>query len=688
MQEKKKITSIRNLFAAAATAGLATPAAAQAVTVGSLSATMAPWMLLAVPAVMALWWVMKSIPQERLKQIFPGIQLLAKVKREEPAPTRMPWWQYVPITLATAAVVGALAKPEWNPQAPLEGTGPVMLVVDNGWSAARNWKMRTIQMENLIARADRAGRSVIIVPTAAPTDGSPLTAIGPVSAADALRQVREMKPNPWPTQRQEALQALGAVKNDQKTSVIWLSDGLDDDKARALAEKLQTYGTLTVFEDEQAVAPRLIDQPAGLLDKLTVTVRRAQTSNADKFPLIVADQKGQPLGSSEAVFKSGESKAEVTFELPTHVANDITSVSIEGDNTAGARVLIDERFRRRPVGVIQTGTDSLANESRYPVQALGPYVDLHQGTVDDLLKRKLAVIIMPDGASNSPGLNKKIEKWVNEEGGTLLRFAGRNLSQQENIDSDPLLPLKLRKGSRSLGGDASGSKEARIAPFAAKSPFAGITVPADVTIREEVLPQPGTDTDENTWARLDNGTPLVTAKKHGKGQIVLVHTSADPSWSNLAYSSAYIEMLRAVVTTSQGVADKLENGDISLPAVKVMDGQGKLGAPGPSVRPLTTKDIDDADVGPRHPPGFYGNQSLQQAHNLSVAVPELKPLGKMPEGTHRKIYEAVSKDTDLTGYMWGGAFAFLLVDMMLMAWQRRGKRAPAQTEKRKSTLAP
>lgn len=675
MEKEHPTTSTRNIFRAAAAGTLAAPAAAQAFTIGPIAATFTPWMLLAIPATLALWWVMKSIPQERLKQIFPGIQLLAKVKHEEPSPTKMPWWQYVPITLASLAAVGALTKPEYNPQTPLQGSGPVIMVVDNGWSPARGWSARIAQAENLITRADRAGRSILIVPTAAPEDGSPLASIGPVPAAEALSIIKDMKPQPWPTSRADALETIKKIDSNQKTSVFWLSDGLGDQSVGPLAQKLQELGNVTVIEDDASINPRLIDVPSGAAEKLTVAVRRVLTDKEEKIVLTVADKKGNGLGSAEAHFPAGAAKAEAVFELPNHVANDIDHIVIPDDNTAGARVLLDESFRRRPVGIIQTGTDSLASEARYPLQALAPYAELHQGNIDDLLKHKLAVMIMTDAASTAPGLNKKVEKWVSEEGGTLLRFAGPNLAQQESNKDDPLLPLKLVRGSRTLDGGASGNGPARIAPFPASSPFAGLTPPADVTIREEVLPQPGTDTAGNTWARLDNGTPLVTAKKHGKGQIVLVHTSADPAWSSLAYSQSFIEMLRAVVTSSQGVSQKLENGDVSLPPVRVMDGEGRLTAPTAAVRPLTPEAIKKNEVGPRNPPGFYGNESLQQAHNLAAAVPELKPIGDLPPGVERRAYETGSKDRDLTGYLWGGVFAFLLLDMAVMMWTRRGRRA-------------
>ncbi len=689
MNQDKNTSSIKGRYKlAAGVAAVATPAAAQAASIGALSLSLSPWMLLSVPAVVGLWWLMKSIPKQPVRQIFPGITLLYNLKSEEQTPTRMPWWQYIPITLAAAAVVGALAKPEWNPEAPLEGSGPVTQLIDNGWPSARNWNARTDSANHLIDRAERAQRSVIIVPTAAPDDGSPLRAIGPISAGEARQVIKDMKPHPWPVDRAAALQALTALGTTEKGSVFWLSDGLHDENAAPLAEKLKEFGKLTVIEDDKSIAPRLIDQPAGSSENLTVTVRRTQTGSEETVPLTAVDEAGQPLYQVTATFKVGEDKADAVFKLPSEIGNQVTSITIEGDNTAGARVLLDERFRRRPVGLIQSGkTDgapSLLNESDYLQHAMGPYVDLHQGSIDDLLNRKLAVIVMADSVSVGNAQNKQLEEWV-RAGGTLLRFAGPRLAEQPITTEDPLLPLKLRQGSRTLGGNVSGGKEGKLAPFADTSPFAGIALPDNVNIKQQVLPQPGMDNDGNTWARLQDGTPLVTAGKHGAGQIVLVHTTADPRWADIAYSGLFVDMLRAVVTSSQGVANQLEGGEISLPPVKIMDGEGRMTTPSPAVRPLTAQAIADHNVSPQHPPGFYGNESVKQAHNLSGAVAELKPLAALADGIVRKTYEAGKKDTDMTGYMWAGALAFLLLDMGIMLWQRRGSRS---TPKKTRTTTP
>src|SRR3546814_10714262 len=86
--------------------------------------------------------------------------------------------------------------------------------------------------------------------------------------------------------------------------------------------------------------------------------------------------------------------------LPTEMRNRIALLSIEGETTAGATVLLDERWRRRPVGLVIAGTDQqtqpLLSESYYLESALQPFTELRKGTVDELLQRQIAVLALPD----------------------------------------------------------------------------------------------------------------------------------------------------------------------------------------------------------------------------------------------------------------------------------------------------
>ena len=83
--------------------------------------------------------------------------------------------------------------------------------------------------------------------------------------------------------------------------------------------------------------------------------------------------------------------------------------------------------------------------------------------------------------------------------------------------------------------------------FDKDSPFLGLAAPDEVTVSRQVLAEPEPGLAAKTWARLADGTPLVTAAPRGKGLIVLFHVTADTTWSNLPISGLFVDMLRRIV---------------------------------------------------------------------------------------------------------------------------------------------
>ncbi|MBP0587714.1 hypothetical protein J8J22_21885, partial [Mycobacterium tuberculosis] len=69
--------------------------------------------------------------------------------------------------------------------------------------------------------------------------------------------------------------------------------------------------------------------------------------------------------------------------------------------------------------------------------------------IPELLEQKPSVIIMADIGKLPGETEQAMVDWV-AKGGTLIRFAGPRLAG--NSEHDPLLPVNLRKGERSLGG--------------------------------------------------------------------------------------------------------------------------------------------------------------------------------------------------------------------------------------------
>ena len=253
----------------------------------------------------------------------------------------------------------------------------------------------------------------------------------------------------------------------------------------------------------------------------------------------------------------------------------------------------------------------------YLDRALEPFSEVQRATLGNLLDGRFAVVALADIGQVVAADRPALERWL-ENGGVLVRFAGPKLAE----GADDLLPVRLRSGTRLLGGALTWSTPARLGAFPPESPFAGLRPPADLRVLRQVLAEPDLDLSSKTWARLEDGTPLVTAERRGNGWLVLFHVTANTAWSDLPLSGLFVEMLQRLVGLSQGVAGA--QGAAALPPLASVDGFGRLGPPRAGVLPAGPEVFEEARIGPQHPPGFYGTQESRRALNLSVA------LGPMP----------------------------------------------------------
>lgn len=620
-----------------------------------------PWLLLAGLALPAIWWLLRVTPPAPLTVRFPPARLLLGLRSREEQPARMPLWLTVLRMLLAALVVLGLAEPVVDPAAGLRGSGPLVLVVDNGWAAAQNWRERRNAWEGLLDRADREGRPVQIALTARVRPDRPVGFSGLLRPDDAREVLRAARPVPWPADYGSVLEAVDAAAIDGSAHVVWLSDGLDGERAGALAERLQALGSLDVMVGEAGRAPLLLDPPEGGPSGLDAALRRISDSGRRAAWVRAVDPGGRVLARGEAVFEDGERTAGVRLALPGALRNEAARLQVEDQRTAGAVFLLDERWRRRPVGAVSGGSSEsdqpLLSALYYLERALRPFGSLTRGGVAELTESALAVVVLSDVGKLARADVDRLGAWI-ERGGVLLRFAGPRLAQ----GGDALLPVALRKGGRALGGALSWSRPARIAPFAEGSPFFGLRVPGDVRVRRQVLAEPSLALADRTWARLTDGTPLVTAERRGRGWLLLVHVTADMEWSNLPISGLFVEMLRRIVDLSQGV--EAVGPDAALPPLAALDGFGALGDPPPGAAALDARRIEDARAGSRSPPGYYGTDAARRALNLSPGVAVHAPLGELPDGVSRIGY-ARGAETPLRRWLLLAALVLAVVDTVV-----------------------
>ena len=621
----------------------------------------APWVLAALGVLPVLYWLLRLTPPSPRIVRFPAIRLLRDLVSREETPARTPLWLVLMRVLLGTLIIAALAHPLLNPRADMPGSGPVIVVVDDGWAAGRDWPARRNALDAILDQADRSGRNVVLVTTARPASGEETAAAGPMRASDARRLAQTMAPQPWPTDRAAALSAIEALELDGSAHAVWLSDGLQGEQAQALAARLQQFGSAEILTDEAGRTARLVVQPETRGNDLVVRVMRAHAGAAEPVTIRASAEDGRLLARDTASFAEGDREAELRFTLPTELRNEITVVGIEDESTAGAKVLLDERWRRRPVGLVSSRAEGssqpLLSDLHYLDRALSPFSEVRRGTVAELLRRDIAVLIMTDVGALAEGEAERIRDWIGD-GGILIRFAGPRLAR----NADELVPTRLRLGDRTLGGALSWNEPARLAPFPGESPFAGLAVPGDVTVTRQVLAEPSLDLADRTWARLADGTPLVTAAELGAGRIVLVHTTANPDWSNLSLSGLFVEMLRRTVALSSGVAG--EASQPTLDPVEVLDGLGRLVPPPAGAFPLNRDALGPDAIGPRHPPGFYGTADSRVALNLSSLVTGLEPLRDLPAGLARATYGGRG-EIDLKPWLLAGATALAIIDLLV-----------------------
>jgi hypothetical protein len=622
----------------------------------------APYLLYALIGLPIIYWLLRVTPPAPKRIVFPPLRLLFGLKSSEETPARTPWWLLLLRLIAAALAILALSEPLYDPTPVAQGSGPLVLVVDNGWTSAAEWETRQAAMSRALTGATRDDRPILIVGTA---ENAPVTAQF-LDPATALQIINDMTPRPWLPDRAKALAQLQTMTFAGTPEIMWLSDGLDHGDAKAFGDGLAAIGALGIFTDEADKGPLAMRPPDNVAAGFGINLTRVPTDVARTGRVAALDARGQILETAPYTFQIRESETKTTIALPLELRNDTVRIALMGHESAGSVQLIDARFRRRPVGLVSGAATDAANrylsDVYYLRRALEPYAELHEGTIDQALDSGIAVLMVADIGQLNAAEHERVQKFV-EDGGVLIRFGGPRLA----ANADDLVPVRLREGERLMGRAMTWASPQRLTPFADDSPFRGLNIAEDVTVSRQVLAEPSVELADHTWARLTDGTPLVTGAPRGRGWIVLFHVAASPGWSTLPISGLYVDMLRRVIELSEGVrggAAAARTG--TFPPYQTLDGFGRLEKPFPEATPIRASEIEATNVGPLHPPGLYGVQGALIALNAFGTRSMLAPLDI---GRSLFPYSGTAA-RELKWPMLETALIILLLDAVISLWLR------------------
>ncbi|MFN4155442.1 MAG: DUF4159 domain-containing protein [Paracoccaceae bacterium] len=627
-----------------------------------------PMLLLGLIALPLLWLLLRAVPPAPIRRRFPGVALLLGLRDEEAEADKTPWWLLLLRMAAIAAAIIAFAGPVLNPVERQAGRGPLLIAMDATWADARDWPRRIDRAAALVDEAARDGRPVAVIRL---TDAPGQVAF---QAADAVAsRLAGVTPQAWGPRD---LAGWAASLPEGGFDTFWLSDGLEHPGRAALMAAFAAKGGVTVFESPRpvfALFPARYDEGA---IQLVATRLPADGTVSVEVSARGPDPSGveRELARIGLDFGAGDARAEAALSLPPELRNRITRFEIAGLRSAGAVSLTDDSLKRRKVALIGGGADreglQLLSPLHYLRQALEPVADLMEGNLTDLLLASPDVVIMADVARLSQTDTDALLDWL-DTGGLLLRFAGPQLAASDvsRMSEDPLMPVRLREGGRSVGGAMSWGEPKTLAPFPEDSPFHGLPLPDDVTVTAQVLAQPDPDLAARTIAALADGTPLVTRKPVGQGQVVLVHVTANAEWSTLPLSGLFMSMLERLAVSTRPAAPEAADlaGQIWVPEV-VLDAYGQLqdagdlpGQPGEALAAALT-----AGPGPDQPPGLYAGSDRRVALNVISAETTLTAAA-WPQGTVIEGLEAPPEQA-LKGAFLSGALVLLMLDILAALW--------------------
>jgi len=640
-----------------------------------------PWALIALLILPIIYWLLRFTPPKPQSVRFPPFRLLLDLINKEEEADKTPWWLVLlRLALATALII-AVAQPVLSDskQAQLS-KDPLLIVIDNDWSVANDWAKHQSVVQQAIQTAKSRGVPVVLA-TSSATDQAPSLKLQTADAAQT--QASAIAPQSLNADHKALLKQLkkrfGKVPALQ---ILWLSNGLaNDDFVSGLKTLANSTASLTIATPPGTDLPVTLGKLSRKNGKIEINLHKPQSVDFDNLTVSLLARNGRKLAQIALPFKAGKTTAKATIALPLALRNEAARIEISGQTHAGAVRLLDDRWRRKTIGIVTAESldlsQPLLSPLYYVTRALSPTARIirrdDNTSTAKMLKTGLSMLVLADIGLIAPKDRDAMQNWL-AKGGVLVRFAGPRLAEStgviEQTSNDPLIPVQLRRGGRALGSALSWEQPQGLAPFASTSPLAGLKPDPSIKVRRQVLAEPTADLSGRVWASLEDGTPLITARRQGLGLVVLIHVTANSDWSNLPLSGLFVEILNSLValapavTSTIGAANTISAGpgDAFVPQAS-LNGFGQLVPPGPAAKPVKLKDFAKLTPTLKNPAGIYRRGGAIQTLNLEINPGVLKPLATLFAGVKTTGY-IPSPVRPLAGLFFVLAFLLLLADTL------------------------
>lgn len=636
-----------------------------------------PTVLLGALVLPLLWWLIRRLPPPLRRLPFPAIRLLGAVETPPPPTARPPWWLLALRLGALTALLLALAGPVWAPRSATPPPQRLLLVLDNDWTSAGRWADVRAAAARRLAALDPATARVALVTTTPPpggwAGGAP-PAPRWVSVETARQVLAAVQAYAWRADRAGVAARLAGL-SPRADAALWLSTGWAAADDAALGRALAAHGPARLVNAEDT--PVVVRQFDGVAGGWQVQLVRPAGLPARTERLLAIDAGGRVRADVPVVFGPREITATVRVQVPVAELGRITRLVVEGQPSAAAVALLDAGVLRPRVVLLSGERAGAASPLRsaafYVRRALEPHADVQSAPAAEAATVAANLKLLVDLPIADVAQARAMLAWV-RAGGVALTIAGPRVAE----NGTRLAPAPLVTGIRTVGTRLSWDAPQPLGGFAADGPLAGLAVDPAVVVRRQVLADPSAPGVER-WAWLKDGTPLVTARRAGAGLLVMLHTDADPAWSNLPLGGLFEPMLRRLLPLAAGVAQRRDVTAEPLVLEAALDGEGVLADP---LQPalIAPGRWPAAAATALTPPGLYRAGGDVRALNLARVA---GPVGPAYRFQSRADVTGLPVDMALTGAIrtplapWLLGLALLLVvadglwsTARLLAWPR------------------
>ena len=275
------------------------------------------------------------------------------------------------------------------------------------------------------------------------------------------------------------------------------------------------------------------------------------------------------------------------------------------------------------------------------------------------------MMVLADVGTLSPEIRERISAWI-EQGGVLVRFAGPRLAQAD----DDLVPVKLRRGGRSLGGSLTWEKPQHLAVVRRRWTVRGSCraeghhrQPAGARrtgcgAGDEKLGLAGrwNAAGDRRTSRQGLGEPVSCQRRHALVRSADVRNLRRNAAADRRHLRLHLR-LRAQASQAK-LAWKRWRRCVRSTVSARSDRRPRPPSRCPPISATARR--------PEHPPGFYGPADGPLAVNTLAAADRIAPLDTSALRARRASYTN-AEPRDLRGILLSASLALFLIDAIIVA---------------------